>query len=68
MISFEPHDMEWVNTPHNDVMFIRDTVANYDIARLLMDSGSLINIIFEEAFSQMQLGEYKMEAVEISLV
>lgn len=42
-------------------------MANYCIARVLVDSGSSVNMIFEEEFSQMQLEECKLEAVKIAL-
>lgn len=66
-ISFWSHDIEEVNTPHNDALVIRAAVANYEVARVLVDSGSSVNIIFKSAFSQMQLVEWKLEAVEIAL-
>lgn len=43
VINFGPHDIEEVSTPHNDALVIRAVIANYEIARVLVDSGSSVN-------------------------
>lgn len=55
MINFGPRDMEDVHAPHNDVMVIHAKVANYEVKRMFVDSRSLLNVIFQEAFDQMDL-------------
>ncbi|XP_073057316.1 uncharacterized protein [Primulina eburnea] len=67
VISFGPEDLKGVNLPHNDALVIQDRVANYDILRVFIDSGSSINVIFKEAFVQMDLQGYHLEAVETAL-
>lgn len=50
MISFGPVYLEGLTTPHEDVLVIRVTIANYEVARVFVDSGSSMNILFKEAF------------------
>ncbi|XP_073132975.1 uncharacterized protein [Henckelia pumila] len=65
-LSFGPEDLKGVSSNHNDALVIRATVANYDVARIFVDSGSSVNVLFQEAINQMDLGQYKMEPVVTS--
>ncbi|XP_075485250.1 uncharacterized protein LOC142524969 [Primulina tabacum] len=67
IISFGPEDLRGVNLPHNDALVIQARVANYDILRVFVDSGSSVNVIFKDAFVQMDLQSYHLEAVETAL-
>ncbi|XP_073153808.1 uncharacterized protein [Henckelia pumila] len=66
-LSFGPEDLKGVSRNHNDALVIRAMVANYDVARIFVDSGSSVNVLFQEAINQMDLGQYKMEPVVTSL-
>ncbi|XP_073133415.1 uncharacterized protein [Henckelia pumila] len=66
-LSFGPEDMKGVASNHNDALVIRAMIANYDVARIFVDSGSSVNVLFQEAISQMDLGQYKIEPVVTSL-
>ncbi|XP_073059756.1 uncharacterized protein [Primulina eburnea] len=67
VISFGPENLRGVNLPHNDALVIQARVANYDILRVFMDSGSSVNVIFKYAFEQMDLQGYHLETVETAL-
>lgn len=56
VISFGLEDLLGVNTLHSDALVIQAIIANYLVARVFVDTGSSINIIFEEAFDWMQVG------------
>lgn len=47
--SFGPADLEGIITPHEDALMIRVTITNYNVARVFVDSGSFVNILFKEA-------------------
>ncbi|XP_075479478.1 uncharacterized protein LOC142520371 [Primulina tabacum] len=64
VISFGPEDLKGVNLPHNDALFIQVRVANDDILRVFIDSDSSVNVISKDAFVQMNLQGYHLEAVE----
>ncbi|XP_073153296.1 uncharacterized protein [Henckelia pumila] len=67
-LSFGPDDLKVLSdTTHNDALVIRALVANYDVARIFVDSGSSVNLLFQETINQMDLGEYKVELVVTSL-
>ncbi|XP_073017906.1 uncharacterized protein [Primulina eburnea] len=67
VISFGSEDLRGVNLPHNDALVIQARVANYDILRVFVDSGSSVNVIFKDAFEQMDLQGYHLETVEAAL-
>ena len=45
-IVFTQADASWVHNPHKDTLVITAEVANSLIHRLLVDSGSTVNIIY----------------------
>ncbi|XP_073133622.1 uncharacterized protein [Henckelia pumila] len=55
IITFGPQDLEGVNLPHNDALLIQARIANYDVRRVFVDSESSVNVLFQEAFEQMDL-------------
>ncbi|XP_073064073.1 uncharacterized protein [Primulina eburnea] len=61
IISFGSEDLKGVNLPHNDALVIQAWVANYDIQRVFVDSGSSVNVIFKDALVQMNLQGYQLE-------
>ncbi|XP_073049605.1 uncharacterized protein [Primulina eburnea] len=67
VISFGPRDLQGVSLPHNDALVIQAKVANYDIRWVFIDSGSSLNIIFQEVLDQMNLEGYQLQPVETAL-
>ncbi|KAL0318745.1 UNVERIFIED_CONTAM: hypothetical protein Sangu_2030700 [Sesamum angustifolium] len=41
--------------PHNDALVIKALLANYEIGHIFIDSGSSADILFGEAYDQIQL-------------
>ncbi|KAL0417083.1 UNVERIFIED_CONTAM: hypothetical protein Slati_3540200 [Sesamum latifolium] len=54
-------------TIHNDALVITAILANYEVGRIFIDSGSSADILFGEAYDQMQLGDVSLEKVNTSL-
>ncbi|XP_073133738.1 uncharacterized protein [Henckelia pumila] len=67
IITFGPRDLEGVNLPHNDALLIQARIANYDIRRVFIDSGSSVNVLFQDAFEQMDLQGYELSPVKTAL-
>ncbi|XP_074579566.1 uncharacterized protein LOC141836059 [Curcuma longa] len=67
IIGFGPQDLEGVETPHDDALVIQATIANYNIARIFVDTGSSVNVIFKAAFSQMQIEMAELQPMTTSL-
>ena len=66
-ITFSDSDLEGCQHPHDDPLVIRAVVANKTILWVLVDNGSLVNIIFTSAFDKMGIGREKLEPVSTYL-
>lgn len=67
VISFGPENLQGIATPHSDALLVTTTIANYDVARIFIDIGSSVNVLFKEVLDQMMLTNVKMEPVATSL-
>ncbi|KAL0462009.1 UNVERIFIED_CONTAM: hypothetical protein Slati_0088500 [Sesamum latifolium] len=54
-------------TSHNDALIITAVLADYEVGCIFIDSGSYADILFGEAYDQMQLGDVSLEKVNTSL-
>ncbi|XP_073049399.1 uncharacterized protein [Primulina eburnea] len=54
VISFGPEDLRGVVTPHNDALVVTATIVNYDVARIFIDNGSSVNVLFKSKLDQMK--------------
>ena len=66
-ITFSDSDMEGCQHPHDDPLVIRAIVANKTVHKVLVDNGSLANIIFVSALDKMGIGKEKLELVNAHL-
>ncbi|KAL0431898.1 UNVERIFIED_CONTAM: hypothetical protein Sradi_0815800 [Sesamum radiatum] len=55
------------STTHNDALVVTAIIANYEVGRIFIDSGRSADILFGEAYDQMQLGDVSLEKVNTSL-
>ncbi|XP_075474704.1 uncharacterized protein LOC142505554 [Primulina tabacum] len=62
VISFGPDDLRGIVAPHNDALVVTATVANYDVARIFIDNGSSVNILFKSTLDQMKVEGFEFEA------
>ncbi|CAL2237457.1 unnamed protein product [Prunus armeniaca] len=49
-ITFYEEEEEGILYPHDDPMIIRAEIIDYDVGRVLIDTGSSVNVIFSDAF------------------
>ena len=54
-IIFTYADVSWVYHPHEDALFITAEVANNLVHRLLVDNGSIVNILYWDAYQKAGL-------------
>lgn len=54
-ISFCPGDLQGIVSSHNDALLITATIANYDIARVFVDTESSTIVYFKGVLDQMDL-------------
>ncbi|XP_074570551.1 uncharacterized protein LOC141827208 [Curcuma longa] len=66
-IQFGPRDLEGVSLPHDDALVIRATIANYDVARIFIDTGSSVNVLYKDAFNRMQIDRDQLQPMTTSL-
>ncbi|XP_073016563.1 uncharacterized protein [Primulina eburnea] len=67
VISFGPDDLRGVVAPHNDALVVTATVANYDVARIFIDNGSFVNILFKSTLDQMKVEAFEFESISTPL-
>ncbi|CAL9026650.1 unnamed protein product, partial [Prunus brigantina] len=56
-ITFSEEDEEGIIYPHDDPMIIRADIADYDVGRVLIDTGSSVNVIFADAFKGLGVAD-----------
>ena len=66
-ITFSDSDLEGCRHPHDDPLVIKAVVANKTIHRVLVDNGSLDDIIFASAFDKMGIEREKLDPVSTHL-
>lgn len=67
VISISDDDLDGILTPQDDPLVIKMIVANYEVNRVLVDNGSLTNILFYEDFQQIKLGDERLKPISTSL-
>ena len=66
-ITFSDLDLEGCQHPYDDPLVIKAVMANKTIHRVLVDNGSLADIIFASAFDKMGIGREKLEPANTHL-
>ncbi|XP_073041970.1 uncharacterized protein [Primulina eburnea] len=66
-ISFGPEDLKGVVAPHNDALLVTLTIANYDVARIFVDTGSSVNILFKKTLDQMKVEGFEFDPISTPL-
>ncbi|KAJ4715162.1 Retrovirus-related Pol polyprotein from transposon opus [Melia azedarach] len=62
-IMFTDEDTRDVVYPHDDAMVVTMKIASKDVARILIDTGSSVDILFKEAFNKLGLNSARMQQV-----
>ncbi|XP_052209219.1 uncharacterized protein LOC127812736 [Diospyros lotus] len=66
-ITFTPADRGDIILPHDDPMVISAVIAKHPISRILVDSGSSINLIYWNCFEQMHISQDRLKKVSSPL-
>ena len=67
-ITFTDEDAERIHHPHDDAIVITLLITNYTTRRVLVDNGSLANILYYQTFQQMKLGQDQLRPMNSPLV
>ena len=57
IISFSDSDLKDVQLPHNDPLVITLRIGNYDVQRVLIDQGSFAEVMYQDLYTKLGLGE-----------
>ncbi|KAL0284655.1 UNVERIFIED_CONTAM: hypothetical protein Sradi_7191200 [Sesamum radiatum] len=67
LIQFGRAERSGPRASNNDALVITAVLANYEVGRIFIDSGSSADILFGETYDQMQLGDVSLEKVNTLL-
>lgn len=54
-ITFFKEDMASVQSPHSDAVIVTLNINDYDVRCVLIDSGSIVDVLYFSTFSRMNL-------------
>ncbi|KAM1380987.1 hypothetical protein ACFX2I_022649 [Malus domestica] len=66
-ICFYPEEERCIIYPHNDPLIVETHIANFEVRRILVDTGASVNIMFVEAFRALNVVEHLLDC-SISLL
>ncbi|GFZ19296.1 hypothetical protein Acr_28g0000010, partial [Actinidia rufa] len=67
-ITFGSDDLRGLHLPHDDALVISAVIANFNVQRILIDSGSSADILFISAFEKMKFGLDKLHPFHSPLI
>ena len=62
VISFLDSDLKDVQLPYNDPLVITLRIGNYDIQRVLIDQGSFAEVMYQDLYMKLGLGEAELSS------
>ncbi|KAM1942732.1 hypothetical protein ACFX15_011168 [Malus domestica] len=58
---FYPEEERGIIYPHNDPLIVEAHIENFDVKRILIDTGASVNIMFAEAFKALNVAEHLLD-------
>jgi hypothetical protein len=68
VIGFSNEDFAGISLPHSDALVVTLAIANHNIHRILVDTGSSVDILYKSAFELMKIDQGKLIPVGCPLV
>ncbi|KAK3005047.1 hypothetical protein RJ639_015944 [Escallonia herrerae] len=65
--TFDDADLDGVSLPHDDALVITLRIDTFQVKRILVDTGSSADIIFEDAFNQMGISNDRVKPISSPL-
>jgi hypothetical protein len=62
VISFSDSDLRDVQLPHNDSLVVTLRIGNYDVQRVLIDQGSFAEVMYQDLYEKLGLGEAELSS------
>ncbi|CAL2247843.1 unnamed protein product [Prunus armeniaca] len=60
-ITFCEEEERGVILPHDDPIIIRADISNFDVGRILVDTGSSVSLMFADAFNELQVPSHLLD-------
>ncbi|KAM1192930.1 hypothetical protein ACFXTH_013244 [Malus domestica] len=67
-ICLYPEEERGIIYPHNDPLIVEAHIANFEVRRILVDTGASINIMFAEAFKAFNVAEHLLDRLISPLI
>ncbi|KAM1799675.1 hypothetical protein ACFX12_033583 [Malus domestica] len=67
-ICFCPEEERSIIYHHNDPLIVEAHIANFDVKRILIDTGASVNIMFAEAFKALNVAEHLLDRLISPLI
>ncbi|XP_010242100.1 PREDICTED: uncharacterized protein LOC104586531 [Nelumbo nucifera] len=67
-ITFTDVDLWGVQTPHDDTLVITAEVANFEMQRIMVDTGSSVDVLFEDAFEKLGIDKERLTPINTPLM
>ncbi|KAL2469642.1 RNase H domain-containing protein [Abeliophyllum distichum] len=64
---FEENDLNGVSLPHDDALVITGDIADFDVKRVLVDTGSTANVLSWDAFTALKMPADRLKSVNTPL-
>ncbi|KAM2188771.1 hypothetical protein ACFX1R_032274 [Malus domestica] len=60
-ICFYPEEERGIIYPYNDPLIVEAHIANFEVLRILVNTGASVNIMFAEAFRALNIAEHLLD-------
>ncbi|CAL2251411.1 unnamed protein product [Prunus armeniaca] len=67
-ITFCEEEERGVILPHDDPIIIRADISNFDVGRILVDTGSSVSVMFADSFNELQVPSHLLDRSVTPLV
>ena len=68
IIGFSEEDARRLHHPHDDALVVNVRVRDYNMHRMLVDNGSLVDILYNTAFQQIGINRARLTPTNAPLV
>ena len=62
VILFSDSDLKDVQLPHNDPLVVTLRIGNYDVERILIDQGSFAEVMYQDLYTKLGMGEAELSS------
>lgn len=67
-LSFSDDDLQGIQCPHDDALVVSLNINGYDVSRILVDSGSSVNVLYFDVFMKMKFLMESLRTVDSALM